>query len=724
MAIDDLRARRARLVTTLQGGDPDAPAPGLTVEPGTKPAATRSQLEQLTSRMGRRVEALRDDLMGVDRSFDRAGVPDFTFRSDFSRMDTDEERVEYLNRQVGAGGWTTDKFGNYALTPSGMDRMQLEHSGKPVLIDEPELTRFDVADVRGDLPAIAGATLAGVGTGGAGLVAGVLATAGGAAALKGIDEAADAFRGDNLQSPGEMAMDLAKEAAFAGTGETIARTVMLPIGRKMLAPQVGRVTPEAREIMEDAAAIGARPNVAQITRAPLLGRSQEMMNRIFGDPLAFTNSKALGDEMSRLTAGAGQKIANRTNLGELIQTNIKAARRAFSADSSAMYQVFDDVVGGRALVPTYRVKQVAQSILDDIPKNVEGRAIMAAPETMTQIGGVLQLPDFISGKQMQALRSRLLDASRVSNLVPGLETRHARLLREAADGAFQDMGDQSAEMLARQFDVDLGSEEALKAFGEGGPQQLVQNARDALNRANAYYREGVSKFDNNLIARITRDPSFAGSVDPETIVDMMFRKGRASNVNRVMAVLPERVRGNVRRAAIEDIMDSMTDGVTDPIRPIFTGARFLKTLEGYGTETLESMFGKQRTEELFRLGRVAQVVTSRQDKSGGLVAAGIALHPLQNLTKLMKLRVMSKIMNSENGVKWLTVGLDAPKTRAGASALTRLYTQAQMLAEEEMQLQDEALMGEPQQPLAEQPPEVQRTAEGLVRELRTPEGGF
>lgn len=670
-----MATRRDEILAKLRG-TPDSPGEG---------APTGSQLEAFQRRTGERIQKLRDDLMGVDRRFDRSGIPDFTFRADFSRMDTREEREQFLAKQVGPKGFTRDRFGNYALTPQGMDTLQLPHSDKPVLIDEPEVTRFDVADLRGDAPAIAGATLAGIFTGGLGFVAGAGAVAGGAAAAKGIDEAADAFRGDNLQSPGEIAADLGREAAFAAGGETFSRAVVLPIGRRLLAPEAKRMTPEAAQLAEDAFEIGAKPNVSQITRAPILGRTQSMMNRIFGDPNAFQNSRALGMEMERLARESGEKIAKRTDLGELIKENVRAARRAFSADSAGMYQLFDDVVGGRPIIPTARLKAVAEDILQTLPRTTQGRAVLTAPETSQQIGGVLQLPDFITGKQMQALRSRLLDASRVNNLVPGVEARHARLLHRAANQAFGDTEALTPEFIARHFNVDLGSEAAQKAFGDGGPEQLVQNAVDSLRRADDFYRKGVAQFDNDIISRITRDPSFAGSIDPESIIDITFRKGRATNVKRVMDLLPDNVRGNVRNAAMTDLLDTMRDGTADPLNVIFNGKRFLDTLDSYGDETLDAMFGVQRRQELRRLGKVTQLVTQRQAMSGGLVAAHIALHPLRNFSRLVQLRIMSRVMNSDNGLRWLTVGLEAPKTREGAAALSRLSAQIMAIGEDETQ---------------------------------------
>jgi len=43
-----------------------------------------------------------------------------------SSLDTNTEKEDYLNATVGYDGWTTDKFGRYALTQNGLDILGLD----------------------------------------------------------------------------------------------------------------------------------------------------------------------------------------------------------------------------------------------------------------------------------------------------------------------------------------------------------------------------------------------------------------------------------------------------------------------------------------------------------------------------------------------------------------------------------------------------------------------
>ncbi len=97
---------------------------------------------------------------------------------------------------------------------------------------------------------------------------------------------------------------------------------------------------------------------------------------------------------------------------------------------------------------------------------------------------------------------------------------------------------------------------------------------------------------------------------------------------------------------------------------------------------MKATFGKGLTSELYRLGDVTQFVTQQMRMSGGIVAASIALHPLKNLGRIVRLNVLSKFLNTPFAVRWLTEGLKAPNTRRGAAAITRLSVFIKALAEE------------------------------------------
>jgi len=603
---------------------------------------------ELTSTVRNSIADVLNKAAGIDPNFDQSGIDSWGFRAGFSRMDNEEERVNYLKSTVGPDGFTKDRYNNYALTTKGMDKLGLPHKNKPVLIDAPYPELADIADLRGSAGPIAGGAIGGMLGGPYGAAAGIGLAALGAAGGKGIDEAADALRGQNLQSPSEVAGDIASEGGYAAAGEGLYRGVMRPIGRKLMAPHANRVTPEARQLVKESMDIGARPNVTQVTKAPILGRAQSMMNRIFGDPTAAQNATALNKEMARLKLSVGRNVSKKT-VGEAITGDIKRTRGAVSRLAARRYGLINEAIQGKPIVPTQGLKQQATEILQSFPKGKEGQTLFINSDIARHLTQIDQLPDNITISEMQAIRQQLWDSVSDNTILPGMPSRYARMLYKETNKAFENVG---------------------------GDQQVAQ----ALKLANNEYAKNIRRFDDAFISRVMKDPSYAGSIPPEKVVGSVFRKGEESKLNRLMQMVKPKTRESIRRSAMDDLLSNISERTDDPLKEVFNGKKFLNTLDSYGEGTLKAMFGEQKTKELYRFGRVAQFVNQKMAMSGGIVAAGIALHPWQNLGRLIKLNLLSKFLNSDFGLKWMTIGLEAPKTRAGAAAISRISAQASILA--------------------------------------------
>lgn len=468
---------------------------------------------------------------------------------------------------------------------------------------------------------------------------------------------------------------------MGGAGEGIYRGALAPAGRWLMAPQAKRMTPGAAKLMQQAGEVGAQPNVQQVTKAPLLGRWQSMTNRILGDPLQEQNQRALTREMANLRRAAGPKLRGRETLGETIRSDIGNARQALSRWAEGAYGQVNDLVHGQPVVRTQELKSVAKDILDSLPRSIKeeqnvvtspilgprGESLIAGVETVTRKGppvltsgetvsalrGIADLPESVTIPQMQRVSSKLWDMVDDRTLVPGISSRDARMLHKASRRALLDL-----------------------------TPDAPPDAAGLLKGINDEYRRRITQFDDALINRITRDPSVAGMLEPERILDSVFRYGQAARLKRVMRLLPDTTKLKMRRAATEDILRDAVARTDDPMRGLFTGKNFLNSLDKYGRGTLEAMFGKEHTARLYRFGNVSQFVNQKMAQSGGLVAASIALHPWRNFGRLVGLRVASRLMNSPKGLKWLTQGLEAPKTRAGAEAISRLTTQIQLLEDE------------------------------------------
>lgn len=662
---------------------PDPP-PGFVLE-GTQQRETTSRIlsggSPDSSPISAETSRVYDNVMRIDRNFDTVtGVPNAKFRAGFSFMDTDAERAKYLTDAVGAKGWTQDKYGAWALTPAGMDKLGLSHENKPVLIEERNLTPYDLADIAGSLAPIAG----GIAGGSLGAATGnpMLAIGGagaGAALAKGAQEGIEQLLGANQQPLHDVLGDVRNTGLEAAGGEVLGQGAGA-IARRFLAPEARRMTPDRIALRDEALSMGVRPRAGQVTGAPILSRVESMMNAIFKDPLVQQNSVALGKEMDRLSNLAGPRVVQgAVTAGQSIKEGISTTRKALSDwAGNTVAKIQENLIpkDNPAVIPTSSLKQAAKEILADLPHTKgapaqpgtpamapsmaatpgtpaqPGRPVLTPPDTTSSIAQILQLPDNVTLPQMQAITSKLYDAIGDNSIVQGISGRNARVLWGAATDSYDNIAD--PELKA-----------ALVSFRES-------------------YKEQISKFNNSLVKRITKDPTKAGALDPEDVVGAIFQKGQSTAIKKVAAVVPPENFAMLRRQAMEQMLGAVTKRTDDPVATIFDGKAFLNNLDSYGRDTLEAMFGPQLTQDLYRFGRVTQLVTKESGRSGALVAAHLALHPLANLPKLTELRAMQKFMTSETGLRWLTDGLRMHKTRAGADALARAALQAQMISDQEL----------------------------------------
>ena len=580
------------------------------------------------------------------------GVPDFGFRAGFSRMTNDAEKENYLNQSVGEGNWGKDSFGAYTLNPEGGDALNLAKKLKfPTAIDEQTMSRYDLADVAGDLPAVGGAIAGGMAATGLGVIpaAGMaaLSAAGGSA----IDEIVKNMQGLQRKSPGEVATHLTKEAALAGTGEGVARGAAA-VGRYAMAPQARRMTPERVAGRDTATGLGFKVRPGQVTDAPILSRAEGMLTNIFGDLNAPGNAKVAERQLDRLLQEAGRQT-QKGDIAPALAEALKQARKTFGARADQMYGVVDDMVGGQPIVSSAPIKRVLAELAEEMPKNAKGEPVFVTPELGTFFSKYGDLADKMTVKQAQQLRTMFRESGESGNLVPGVDHRMARMLKDS---------------------VDEGINTAEAPF----------EAITALKEADKFYKQGITKFDDYMVTSITRDAGKRGAVDPDMVLEYMVKPGMANRVRRIKTLVPDQVWEGVRRGQAERMLSKAVRESDAPLGGmVFDGKAMRAELDKYGRDTLEAIYGKEWVNDAFKLADTLRLVEHRTTLSGGIVAANIALHPLKNLPKLVRLRILGQFMTSPGGLKYLTTGIEAPKTRAGAMALARVSSQLAALMEDE-----------------------------------------
>jgi len=160
--------------------------------------------------------------------------------------------------------------------------------------------------------------------------------------------------------------------------------------------------------------------------------------------------------------------------------------------------------------------------------------------------------------------------------------------------------------------------------------------------------------------------------DPDLLVRTVFKKNGANAVSRVKNLVGENT------ATMENIKDLSMQKILAPLgRPDMNSAEFVEavfsgknakaletSLNSYGRDTLEEMFGKETTDQLYKLVQVSRAISQEPIKGlGGLAPAGIVsslgavsfyFAPITTLTTLGGLKLASSMLRSKPLLKLFT----------------------------------------------------------------------
>lgn len=673
-----------------------------------------SQIEQdykaAKGKIGESVKSARSRLaalLGYTPGFDPSGIRDMAIRARLGASDTPQEAISYLEELAGAGQVSQDPYGRLAVSPSGMRAMGLmaPPSGLPTLVEEPWVSGYDIADVIGDIPEILGAIGGGMMASGAGFLPGMLASGGGAAAGKLLGEAGESALGINTQDIGSIASDVAESGLLGAAGEGMYRGLLRPIGRAIAAPGAPPSTwwtgkspsewmdPERVRLVRQAEDMGALPDVTQRTGHPTIGRVQQAAENFMGRPRDKYHAALLQREMTRLeslfASGATSEQA-----GIAVKDAIRSGRREMSEWAKRQTAELDSFTGGAKTLPTEGFKTRLRNLLAQMPKTrgeappddsaliewadtmisnkpmsapaaeaVEraakgGKPIGVPSETLAEIRKLANIEDYISFEQWQRVRTDIRRGIDEGTLMPGMGSRDAKLMRDAVDGILDDA-------------------EKAGTVNQG----LAARAR----RFRSDYAEKADTFGSAAIERLARNERYAGHIPPEDVVNFVVRAGEPSRARRVMNLLPEGTKNDVRKVAMADILGSVTaTSPKDQTQLVFKGARFLDELDKkWGKETLNAVFGKENASALYKFAETQALLSEKQAMIAGLAVANVALHPWKKLPQVVEWNLLQKAFMNPSFMRYMTEGIKAPKTRAGLSALSRAAAQASLMLEEE-----------------------------------------
>jgi hypothetical protein len=226
------------------------------------------------------------------------------------------------------------------------------------------------------------------------------------------------------------------------------------------------------------------------------------------------------------------------------------------------------------------------------------------------------------------------------------------------------------DTLAKQIAIKNGkfSQEEVSILLNSNDDNITKLLNNKLKLLN----EQDEILGKNWIKKILSD-----DVEVEQVIDYIFRPKSSTKINQAKEFLGDDLFTQLREASMLKILQNVGTDATQPgFGPIFNGPSFRKALDLYGKDTLQAMFGKDLTKDLYKFADQITILTSK-NQSGGLVAASVALKPLTQgpkalISPLLPFRVMAYLMNRPGFVEYLTFGIKNPYTRKGSEAFAKI----------------------------------------------------
>ena len=181
-----------------------------------------------------------------------------------------------------------------------------------------------------------------------------------------------------------------------------------------------------------------------------------------------------------------------------------------------------------------------------------------------------------------------------------------------------------------------------------------------------------------------------GNFSPEEVIPWLTNKATSQDItgfiNYYSKEAPEIVE-QFRQKYMVNLLDNVYDTTKlDPVGVILNGENLLKAIQKEGVPArINAALGSETAQALERFAEKAAFITTGSGSfSGGLVAAQIALNPLQNVSTLIRLNILGRVLASPTGLRYLTTIIENPNARATGYAAGQLGADiiAQITAED------------------------------------------
>ena len=262
---------------------------------------------------------------------------------------------------------------------------------------------------------------------------------------------------------------------------------------------------------------------------------------------------------------------------------------------------------------------------------------------------------------------------------------------------FKDALDRLGSTADELFDYKIGSKVAINEIRNLANQMAATSLSKVDDAVLKAVEEAAGPFDMGISVDLLKNVAKAQKEAQETrasaLIQKLNRTGvtemeaaeliansgtKPDQINRLMKYFADeeqakqKIRGYYMETVIGDFGDNF---LADPSQLKAFGKRIEKE---YNSGKLGAVFGNDLAERMNKFGRVL-VFNSKSVDGGGLVAANVAINPIQNLGKLAKYSVLGRLLSSDLFYKNLDKQYKA--LTQGASANERSKVLGQLISQ-------------------------------------------
>ena len=236
-----------------------------------------------------------------------------------------------------------------------------------------------------------------------------------------------------------------------------------------------------------------------------------------------TLRSAIDEETSNLAKIAGEVPEE---MGERFNTSIVNAYQNFRTTTNSLYDEADQLLKGRAIIPTQPIKAAAATILDDLPKVGDRIASGFSDSTVTMLQDILNTTSYISANHMARYRTMFTQGAYDPDMLKGFDVVQFNSLKKGANEAF-DIASENGVKGVKHIDASGNTVIGTRNITDPVELQNIKLGLEKLDNAKTVYKDGMELFDNRLIRKLSKQDS----VEPDQILSTVISKSSPRKLN-------------------------------------------------------------------------------------------------------------------------------------------------------------------------------------------------